>query len=297
MNVTAGHPWNLCRSGPALVRAALAGFLLWAYWPTLLTLAERWSADPQYSHGFLVPVFALAILWARRDRFPEQGLAPSWWGVLLLALGLALRLVAAYHYLEPLDAFSLLPSLVGVCLLAGGVPALRWSWPALAFLAFMLPLPFQAEVFLAHPLRRLATASSTYLLQLLGFPALAEGNVIVIEGQRLGVIDACSGLGMLMTFFALSTAAALIVQRPPLDRVVLIVSAIPIALVANILRVTATAVAHNSLGSEAANAVMHDLAGWLMMPLAVGLLWLELRYLDRLLVASAPPGPLPLDLT
>ncbi len=297
MNVTAARLWDCCRSGSALLGAALTGCLLWAYWPTLATMAERWSTDPQYSHGFLVPVFALIVLWARRDRFPRGELTPSWWGVPLLLAGVALRLVGAYLYLEAVDAFSLLPSLAGLCLLVGGLPALRWSWPALAFLGFMLPLPFQVELFLAHPLRRVATVSSTYLLQLLGLPALAEGNVIVIEELRLGVIDACSGLGMLMNFYALATAAAMIVQRPALDRVVLIVSAVPIALIANILRVAATAVAHSTVGSAAANAVMHDLAGWLMMPLAVGLLWLELRYLDRLLIEAPPPGPLRLDLT
>lgn len=290
---------QFCRGAQArtwLPLAALAGGLLWAYAPTLAVMAERWSTDPQYSHGFLVPVFALGILWARRDRLPTQGPVPSWYGLAVLLGGMLLRLVGAYFYFEPLDAFSLLPTLAGLCLLIGGVPALRWCWPALAFLGFMLPLPYQAEMALAHPLRRVATVSSTYLLQLLGFPALSEGNIIVIDDLRLGVIDACSGLGMLMTFFALSTAAAMIVRRPPLDRVVLIVSAVPIALLANILRVTATAAAHVLVGSEAANALTHDLAGWLMMPLAVGLLWLELRYLDRLLPDAGEAGPLPLDL-
>src|SRR5262249_8377614 len=139
----------------------------------------------------------------------------------------------------------------------------------------------QVETALAHPLRRLATVASTYCLQTLGFPALAEGNVIVIGALKLGVIDACNGLGMLVTFFALSTAAALIAARPLLDRLVIVASAIPIALVANVVRITGTAVVYETLGSDVGELLKHDLAGWLMMPLALGLLWLELKVLAK----------------
>jgi exosortase len=280
----------------AAVLAALGLCLLWAYWPTLRAIADRWSHDPQYSHGFLVPVFALIVLWSRRQWFPAGPPRPSWWGVAWLLGALVLRLAAGYLYLEPLDGLSLLPALVGICLLLGGRPALRWAWPALAFLGFMLPLPFQADVALAYPLRRLATLASTYLLQTFGLPAFAEGNIIVMDDLRLGVVDACSGLGMLMTFFALATAMALLIDRPLLDKLLLVASAVPIALVANIARITGTAVAHQTLGPEAARAILHDLAGWLMMPLALGLLWLELRLLARLLVPAEPAGPLPLPL-
>jgi exosortase len=281
-----------------LLLAGATVCLLWAYWPTLATMSERWSSDAQYSHGFLVPIFAAAILWFRRERFPTGKLEPSLRaGLLWLLAGLAMHLLGGRLAVEPLDAFSLLPTLVGLCLLMGGWAALRWAWPAIAFLGFMLPLPYQVELFLAHPLRRVATTATTYLLQLLGFPALAEGNVILIDDLRLGVIDACSGLGMLVTFFALSTAFALVIERPLLDRLVLVVSAIPIALIANIVRITATAVAHRTLGSAAGNALTHDLAGWLMMPLALGLLWLEMTYLRRLLVEVEGPRPVSLGLS
>lgn len=298
MKPIADHVHAFCHSASraAAVLAALTLCLLWTYWTTLATMADRWSHDPQYSHGFLVPVFALVVLWSRRDLFPRGRLAPRWWGLLLLLAGVALRLYGARFYFEPIDAFSLLPSLAGLVVLVGGWPALRWAWPAVAFLGFMLPLPYQVELFLAHPLRHVATVSSTYLLQLFGFPALSEGNIILIEDLRIGVIDACSGLGMLVTFFALATAVALVSRRPLFDRVVLVASAAPIALVVNVLRITATAVAHATLGSDAAEGLLHDLSGWLMMPLALGLLWLELVYLDRLFVEAESRRPLAVDL-
>jgi exosortase len=155
----------------------------------------------------------------------------------------------------------------------------------------MVPLPFQLDMALAQPLRRIATLASTYLLQTLGFPAISEGNIILIDELRLGVIDACSGLGMLMTFFALATAMALVVQAPLLDRLIIVASAVPIAILANIVRITLTAVAYEAFGEY---PLFHDVSGWLMMPLAVAVMWLELRLVGRLLVPVEERRPLPL---
>src|SRR5438067_1265285 len=105
------------RSVPIAALALCGGCLLWSYWPTLLTMWDRWSDDPQYSHGFLVPVFALAILWSRREQRPRSLAAPAWWGLGLLAAAVLLRFTAAYFYLEPLDGLSLLPLLAGLCVL------------------------------------------------------------------------------------------------------------------------------------------------------------------------------------
>jgi exosortase len=236
------------------------------------------------------------VLWSRRALWQASQWQPSWWGLPVLAVAVAMRLVSARADIEPLDGLSLLPALAGVVLLAGGPSLLRWSWPAIAFLGFMLPLPFAVEAALAQPLRRVATNVSTYGLQTLGCPAFSEGNVILIEDNRLGVAEACSGLGMLLTFFALSTAFALVVQRPIVDRLVLIVSAVPVAVAANVARITATGLAYYTWGqhSAAAHAILHDLAGWLMMPLALLLLWTELRLMGWLFVAQAVPQPLPM---
>jgi exosortase len=281
----------------------------WAYWPTFGDMWDRWSTDPQYSHGFLVPVFALAVLWSRREQRPRHWFAGPTdkmhlvcasqlaWGLALVGLAVLLRFVSAYFYYLALDGLSLLPLLAGICLLVFGWPTLRWAWPSIAFLGFMLPLPYQVEMALAQPLRRIATVASTYCLQTMGFPALAEGNVIVIDEVRLEVINACNGLGMLFTFFALSTAAAVIIDRPLLDKLMVVASAIPIALVVNIVRITITGVAHLTLGAEIGRALMHDFAGWLMMPMALGLVWLELWFLSRLLVEEAPLAPVPLSLS
>jgi exosortase len=258
-------------------------------------MAERWSSNPQYSHGFLVPVFAGVVLWHRRHLAPASA-APCWWGLPVVLSGVVLRLVGTYGGIEALEGLALLPTLAGLCLMLAGWRGLQWTWPAIAFLWFMLPLPFVAETALAHPLQRLATTASTYLLQTLGMPALAEGNIILIEDIKLGVTGACGGLGMLMTFFALSTAVAIVVQRRWTDKLLIIASAVPIAVFANVVRITATGVVHCYFGQQAGN-MLHDWAGWLMMPLALGILALELWFLDRLLVETEPTSPLPIGLT
>jgi exosortase len=286
---TAAGRTNLVSSLAPLAVAAVA--LLWAYWPTLGEMAQRWGHDPQYSHGFLVPLFAVLLLWLRRDRLARGTLRPSWWGLPLLAAGLALRLVGGFFYYVSFDDISLLPCIAGLCLVLGGWPAWRWSWPAIAFLAFMIPLPYRVSVMLAGPLQAFATQTSTFCLQTLGFPALAEGNVILLNEVEIGIVEACSGLRMLVIFFALSTGMALLIRRRLADKIFIVLSAIPIALVVNIIRITATGILHDTVGSAWANAVFHDLAGWLMMPLALGILALELLLLKRLLIEQPSSEP------
>jgi exosortase len=189
------------------------------------------------------------------------------------------------------EAFSLVPMLAGAALLLGGWPALRWSWPAIGFLVFMLPLPFRLETGLSQPLQRVATLVATYTLQTLGLPALAEGNVILIHEARIGVVSACSGLGMLLLFFAIAAGLVLRVRRPWPDTLVILASAAPVAVAANVARITATAFLHVTVGGRWADLVFHDLAGWLMMPLALGLLWVELQVLSRLLVERPAERP------
>ena len=108
----------------------------------------------------------------------------------------------AYYYFTWFDAISLLPSVAGLCLLVGGWDTLRWAWPSIAFLIFMVPLPYRVEAALGSPLQRLATLSSTYVLQLFGLPAFSSGNTIVINDYTIGIVDACNGLGASYTVLA-----------------------------------------------------------------------------------------------
>jgi exosortase len=281
---------------PAAVAAALGVLCLWSYWPTLCALAARWVKDPEYSHGYLVPAFAVLLLWLRRDRLRAPAAGSATWGLALLLAGGAFRVLGAWLYIDWLEAAALLPTVAGLFALFGGRPALTWAWPAVAFLGFMIPLPYRIETALAQPLQGLATTCSAYAMQTLGLPAVAEGNTILLSRGRIGIVEACNGLSMLLVFFALAAAVALVIRRPALDRAVLLVSAIPVALLANVARITTTGVLQEWVDPQLAQRLFHDWGGWLMMPLALGVLWLELWALDRLLIPAAPARPLAVPL-
>lgn len=199
----------------------------------------------------------------------------------MIALGVVLKGVGTIFYYDWVDAVSLLPTLAGLVVLLGGWPALGWAWPSIAFLFFMIPLPFRVERALGWPLQIVATKASTFVLQTCGLAALADGNVIHMTHGDVGVVEACSGMGILLLFFSVSTALALVIQRPLFDKIVIVLSAIPIALISNIIRVSATGILHETVGERIANLVFHDLAGWLMMPLALALLGVELWFLKH----------------
>jgi exosortase len=275
--------------------AAVLLALLWAYWPTLEGLAETWSSDPNYSQGFLVPVLALSILWhgcrrvrARDQRTGDRGqrsgdATPFFLGLLLLLAAAALRSASAHFYVTPLDHLSLLVAIAGACLLLGGRAWLGRAWPAIAFLLFMIPIPRSlGGSALVGGLQQVATAASTFALQTLGVTAQREGNIILLKEAQLGIVEACSGLRMLMVFCAFATATAILLPYGWKRRAILIGSAVPLAVAGNVIRITAAGLASENLSSEAGHFVFHDLAGWLMLPLAFGFLGLELFLLSRL---------------
>jgi exosortase len=286
---TAGAPTR--SFAPPVFVLLVLGCFLWAFWSTLTDLALVWKTNDQYSHGYLVPGFALLLLWLRRERLDRQATRPSLLlGGLLLALGIGLRLAGVYWYYLWLDTISIVPCVAGVCWLLGGWAAWRWAWPAILYLSFMIPLPYRLAISMSAPLQSLATTTSTFIMQTIGLPALSEGNVIVLNEARIGVVEACSGLRMLVVFVALSAAMALLTRRPWLDKLILLVSAVPIAIVSNILRITATGILHETTSSETANVFFHDLGGWLMMPLGLLLLAVELKILSHLFL-DPPPAP------
>jgi exosortase len=282
--------------------------LAWAYWPNLRDLAWKWSDDPNYSHGYLVVPIALAILWQRRDTLDPARARPHWAGWAAL-LGVLAARAWLFERNEQWIESATIPLAAGALVLAfGGWYLLRWALPAVAFLWFMLPLPPRINIVLAGPLQRLATDGSTTLLQLLGLPVMSQGNVIFVGTRMLNVEQACNGLSMLLSFVTLITATTILVRsRPVWERVILLFSTVPIALVSNVLRITITAWAYHQFGPEAVvfpgwspvfagwtvEKFVHDTAGWAMMPIALALVFLELRLLAWLFVEErVRRGPL-----
>jgi exosortase len=274
----------------------IAGMLGWAYWPTVCDLFQKWMSDPQYSHGILVPKFSLYLLYRNREKWlaapagkgAREADSWPWLGYTLMLAALGMRTVAALLFFLPLDALSLVVCLTGLVMVAGGKPMMRWTWQSLVFLLFMIPLPYQIERMMGAELQNIATLCSTFLLQSLGQPAVAEGNKILIREVQLGVVEACSGLRMLMTFAAFAVGAVFLMERHWLVKSLVLASAVPIALLTNILRITATGLAYVWLSDDAAKSrvleFIHDFNGWMMMPIGLGFLVLELWLYKHLIL-------------
>ncbi|MFO0800294.1 MAG: exosortase/archaeosortase family protein [Gemmataceae bacterium] len=262
--------------------AALVGLLVWAYLPMLAVFFDKWVNDPQYSHGLLVPFFSAYLVWKAWQAGPLVPQPRPWLGCGLLAAAVVLRALAGSLLFHQLDAASLMLALVGVTLAAGGMPLLRRVGGGLLFLLFMVPLPYELERNVGQPLKTAATVSSTYMLQTLGQPAIRDGNLILIDEVRLGVVDACSGLKMLVTFAAFSVGAVLLTDRSWFERGMVLLGIIPIAVLTNVLRITATGLAYLVLTDKGTLDFLHDFYGWLMMPVGLALLALELWVLKKL---------------
>jgi len=274
-----------------LAGLALASVIVIFFGDGIRLLAHRWANEPDYSHGFLVPPFAAYLLWYRRG-LAKIGSGGRWLGALLILVSAGLRLSAAYYAYPLADIAALLPCLAGAVLMLGGWSLLRWAWPSVAFLLFMIPLPGVLSERLSGPLQHVATVSATYALQTIGVPAASIGNVIHLsEEPPIMVVEACSGLRMLMCFMAITVGAAFVVDWGYLERLVIVLSGIPIAVASNVIRISSTGFVQEHFGAPVAERVFHDFAGWLMMPIACLIVAFELWLLQRTFPTSES-GPL-----
>ena len=270
---------------PAILLIALILGLVVAYGNMFSLTSAAWF-DPLYSHGWLIPVIAFGLFWMRRQPFQTVSTLDRWLGLGVLTLGLSIRLVAAFYDMAPLDRLTFLVCLFGVFLMVGGMHCLRWAWPAIAFLVFMFPLPSILEHGLLISLQRVATVCSTVVLQTMGIAAFRTGNMITIPGvtDNLTVAEQCSGLRMLTIFCALAVAMVFVIDRPWWDKFIVLLSAIPIALLSNIVRIVLTALLYIATEDESARKLAHDVSGLLMMVWGLGFLWIEFQILSRLTI-------------
>jgi len=271
--------------------AVLLGALAFAYAGLFAYSFKEWL-KPDYSHGFLVPFFSAFLFYRSWPAAPRKVRWPEPWGLAFLAAGMGLFLFAGNTNIakEWLQGLSLVINLCGVLLLLGGWPVLRWGWPPVAFLIFMFPLPYRVEHWLGGELQKLAAAASAFVLQTIGYPTLREGVILHVQDHTLEVEKACNGLSMLLTFVALSVGMVLVVRRAWLDKALILVAAVPVAILSNVARIALTGVLYNEAGKELGDNVFHDFAGWLMMPFALLVLWLGLKLLDWVFVPQ-PDGP------
>ncbi|BCG47623.1 Eight transmembrane protein EpsH [Citrifermentans bremense] len=242
------------------------------YWSILPDMVQQWYEDANYSHGFVVPLIAGYFAYERRKELAEV-LAEPWWPGLLLVVAGLLQLVVGWLGSEFFTMrSSIVVTLCGMTLFLLGKRLFRLMLLPLAYLLFMVPLPYIIYDMIAFPLKLFVTRVSIASLKLMGVVVLREGNIIMLPFTTLEVADACSGIRSLISLLALSVAYAFFLEMGALRRGLLILSAIPIAISANALRVIGTGLLAQYWGAKAAEGFFHEFAGLAVFVVAIALM-------------------------
>jgi len=259
--------------------AVLAGlFALLNLWQ-FRRLVGEWLHDPNWSHGFLIPLFSLYLIYSRREELLGARRRVCLWGLPIFVGGIVLSLLGFYP-IRTIYASNLamVMTLLGLVLYLGGPGVMRYAWVPIVYLALAMPIPQMIYTQIATPLQNLAAAASTGVLDLLGVQVETTASNLKILSRSgheysLTVAEACSGMRSLLAYVALGVAWAYIEARPLWQRVVLVLATVPVAVLLNIVRVTFTSWMYVIDKPELGQKFMHEFMGMLMLVPALALLW------------------------
>jgi len=253
--------------------AILVPLLIAVYAGIIPALVVDWGEDPNYSHGFLVPLISGWFVWQRRFELKAAAIRPANAGLAVIFGSLALLVVgtAGTEYFTMRSSLVFL--LAGIVLYLFGWAVLKILALPIGFLLFMVPLPYIVYDAAAFPLKLFISKVSVFVLKAMGVIVWREGNIIMFPETILEVADACSGLRSLMSLAALAVALAFLSQKTAIKRTLLILSALPIAIFTNMLRVIATGFLAQYYGAAAAEGFFHEFAGMAVFVLAMVLLF------------------------
>jgi exosortase len=221
------------------VLGSTAAALAACYAPALRGMVHQWSNDEDMSHGFVVPVLALWIVWRERQRWRALPAEQNPWGLAVLAAGAGMQCAAALGAGLFAGSVAFLVSVSGAVLCLGGVALLRaWAFPLLLTL-FMLPKLAIVYNQATLPLQLLASRIAAGILTLAGMAVVREGNILDVAGRRLSVLEACDGMRYLLSLGFMAVVLAYLSDRKPWMRAALLAAAVPIAILANAVRVAA----------------------------------------------------------
>jgi len=251
------------RSG-SVITLLFVVILTGLYWQTFQELGLDWWADPNYSHGFLVPLFSAFLIWHQRDTRKRLTPSGSWVGLPVLFGGIAMLVLGDLAAEEFLARTSFIVLIAGLALFHLGTKIFRRIAFPIAFLFFMVPLPAIVFNAVALPLQELAAHNAEWMLDLLGVPVLRDGNIIHLKDVSLGVTEACSGIRSLISLLALSVAwAHLTLPRVGL-MVVLVIASVPVTIMANAGRIVLTGLISQYFGVAYAQGFFHSFSGWII---------------------------------
>jgi len=279
---------------PALltVGPVLIGMLV-VYLPVLQKLVYDWGHDDNYSHGFLIIPIAAYLVWERRADLRAARESPSWVGLGVVAVSLMMLVAGQLGAELFLTRVSLIGVLAGAVLFLCGWEHLRIAWFPLAFLILMIPVPAIIFNQIAFPLQLLASRFGETVLQLFDIPVLREGNVITLANTQLEVAEACSGIRSLISLLTLGIVYGYFTDKRLPVRLILAIATIPVAIIANGLRVAGTGIAAYRYGQAAAQGFFHEFSGWAVFVVSLVLMFLIHRTLIAVAPAPAAVAPAP----
>ena len=252
---------------PQAVVALAALTLVICYAPALRGMFEQWSTDEDMSHGFVVPIVVLWIVWRERGRLRALPVEPSWWGFVVLAAGAGMQFVAALGAGLFAASLAFLVSVAGAVLCFGGFVWLRALALPLLLTLFMLPKLAVVYNQVTLPMQLLASRMAAGILTAAGIGVIREGNILDVAGHQVSVLEACNGIRYLLSLGFMAVVFAYLSDAKRWMRLALLAAAIPIAIIANAVRVAAAGWLP-SLDS----GTPHEISGWFLFVLCLATL-------------------------
>lgn len=254
--------WN------AVAIAALLTAVVWLYWDVAGGLIRQWSSDGDYSHGFFVVPLAAFFAWERRDALHRAARRPSVFGLVVLSGSLLCYIAGLFGSELFLTRISLIGVAAGLVLFIAGIEHARILAFPILFLVLMVPLPEIVFSRITFPLQMVASRLGEAAIGASGIPVLREGNMLYLPGRALEVAEACSGIRSLMTLLMLAIVLGYFTERRPGVRAAIAVAAVPIAVLANALRVAGTGLMSYWVSPAAAEGFFHSFSGWIVFIVA-----------------------------
>lgn len=252
------------------------------YWHVIPSLVADWWADPNFSHGFVVPLFSGLMVWCQRRKLYGLDVQPSWWGVLVILGGGSTLVVGVLGAELFLSRSSLIVILAGLIIQFYGWRHFRVVLLPWLFLFLMIPIPTIVFNQITFPLQLLASRLAAWMLAALGIPVLRAGNIIQLASMPLEVAEACSGIRSLTSLLTLALIYGYFLEKSRWRIAALAVAAFPIAVVANSMRIVGTGVAVEYWNPESALGFFHEFSGWVIFIVSLVLLFGTHRLLARI---------------
>jgi len=269
---------------------SLSALVVILYAPVLGSLMRQWWSDPNYGHGFFVPVFAGYVLWSERDRWSTEPFRPNNFGLAIMLFAIGLRILGMLGAELFMARLSFVILISGVVLFLAGRQALRSIAFPIGYLLFMIPLPAILYYQLTLPLQLWASRLGATGLVTLGIHTVRAGNLLFLPNCTLNVVEACSGIRSLLSLLAAVVAYGYLAEQKTWKRSVLAIASIPIAIATNGLRLVATGVLSYFFGPTVDSGVVHAALGLGFFALAFVLILLIHRILGSHLARQNPSG-------